>query len=96
MKERYANLLSNRYHLLMVAKMYHSAFKKEEESDSLTHELDIAGNSVNTTQISLQESKLQTYQLQKELILSHLSRCMEGNISSIMAKSHVEEGHEKR
>ena len=30
-KESYMNLLSNRYHLLMVAEMYHGAVKKEEE-----------------------------------------------------------------
>ena len=95
LNERYANLLSDRDHLLMVAEMYHSAFKKEEESDRLTHELEITSNSLNTTQRSLQESKLQTYQLQKELIMSHLSCCMEGNVPSIMEKSHVEEGHEK-
>ena len=37
-KESYVNLLSDRGHLLMVAEMYHSALKKEEEESSrLTH-----------------------------------------------------------
>ena len=31
MKENYMNLLYNRYHLLMMTEMYHSALKKEEE-----------------------------------------------------------------
>ena len=56
MKENYMNLLSDRDHLLMMVEMYHSALKKEEEeSDRLTHELDITNNSLKTTKISLQE-----------------------------------------
>ena len=97
MKERYMNLLSNRDHLLMVSKMYDSVVKKEEEgSESLTNKLEITSNFLKSTQRSLQESKLQTYQLQKELRMSHLSCCLEGNVLGIMGKSHVEEGHEKR
>ena len=50
MKESYVNLLSDRYHLLMMADMYHSALKKEEEeSDRLTHELEITSNSLKRT-----------------------------------------------
>ena len=53
------NLLSDRDHLLMMVEMYHSALKKEEEeSDMLTHESEIASNSLKSTQRSLQESKL--------------------------------------
>ena len=73
MKEIYVNLLSDRDHLLMMAEIYHSALKKEEEeSDRLTHELNITCNSLKRTQRSLRESKLQIYHLQKELNASHL------------------------
>ena len=90
------NLLSGRYHLLMMADMYHIALKKEEEeSDMLTHELEITSNSLKSTQRSLQESKLQNYQLQKELRMSHLSCCMEGNVLGIVEEFSVEDGHEK-
>ena len=97
MKENYMNLLSDRYHLLMIVDMYHSALKKEEEeTNGLTHELEITSSSLKSTERSLQDSNLQTYQLQKELRMSHLSCCMEGNVLGIMGKSRVEEGHEKR
>ena len=90
------NLLSSRDHLLMMAEMYHSALKKEEEeSGRLTHELEITSNSLKSTQISLQESKLQTYQLQKYLGVSHLSCFMEGNVLGIMEETHVEDNHEE-
>ena len=40
MKESYMNLLSDRDHLLMMAEMYNSALKKEEEeSERLTNKL---------------------------------------------------------
>ena len=56
MKERYMNLLSDREYLLMVAKMYHSALKKEkEESERLTSKLEITSNSLKSTQRALQE-----------------------------------------
>ena len=67
MKESYVNLLSERDHLLIMAEMYHSALKEEEEFDRLTHELEITSNSLKSTQRSLQESKLQICQIQKEL-----------------------------
>ena len=76
MKERYMNLLSDREYLLMVAEMYHSALKKEEEN--ITNKLEITNNLLKSTQRSLQDSKLQIFQLQKELKVSHLSCCMEG------------------
>ena len=54
MKESYVNLLSERDHLFMVDDMYHSSLKKEEEeSSSITHELEITSNSLKSTQISL-------------------------------------------
>ena len=97
MKETYVKLLYDIDHLLMVVQMYHNALKKEEEeSDRLTHELGIINNSFKSTQKSLQELKLQTYQLQKYLRMSHLSCFMEGNFLGIMGKSHVDEGLEKR
>ena len=90
------NLFSNKDHLLMMAEMYHSALKKEEEeSERLSNELEITSNSLRSTQRSLQESKLQIYQLQKELKVSHLSFCMEGNVLGIMKESMMEDGHEK-
>ena len=96
MKESYVNLLSDRDHLFMVAKMYHNALKKEEEeSDRLTHELEIISNSLKRTQKYLQESKLQNYQIQKELRMSHLSCCMEGDVLGIVEEFLVENGHEK-
>ena len=97
MKERYVKLLSDRDNLFMVAEMYHSALKKEEEeSDRLNHEFEITSNSLKITPRSIQESNLHTYKIQNELRMSHLSCCMEGNILGIMGKSHGEEGHEKR
>ena len=59
MKENYMKLLYDIDNLLMMVGMYHSALKKgEEESDRLTHELEITSNSLKSTQISLHESKL--------------------------------------
>ena len=96
MKENYMNLLFDKDHLLMMAEMYHSALKKEEEeSGRLTHELEITSNSLKSTQRSIQESKLHTYQLQKELRMSHHSCCMEGNVLGIVEEFSVEDGHEK-
>ena len=59
MKENYMNLVYDIDHLLMMAEMYHSALKKEEEeSGRLTHELEITSNSLKSTKRSLQESNL--------------------------------------
>ena len=56
MKVRYMNLPLDRDNILMVAEMHHSALKKEEEeSDRLTHELEITSNSLTSTQRLLQE-----------------------------------------
>ena len=67
MKEGYMNLLSDRDHLLIVSEMYHCTVKKEEaESERLTNKLEITNELLKRTQISLQESKLQISQLQKE------------------------------
>ena len=96
MKESYINLIYDREHLLMVAEMYHCAVKKEEEElERLTNKLKITSNFLKSTQRSLQESKLQICQLQKELKVSHLSWCMEANVLGIMEKPHVEENHEE-
>ena len=90
------NLLSNRDHLIMMAEMYHSALKKEEEeSERLTNKLEITSELLKSTQRSLQESKLHICQIQKELKVSHLSCCMEGNVLGIMEEYLVEDGHEK-
>ena len=89
------NLISDREYLLMVLEMYHSALKKEEEkSENLTNKLEITSNLLKRTQRSLQESKLQIFQLQKELKVSHLSCCMEGNVLG-MEEPHVEDIHEE-
>ena len=59
MKERYINLLSDRYHLLLMAEMYHCAVKKEEEEvERLTNKLEITNDLLKSTQISLKESNL--------------------------------------
>ena len=95
MNEIYMNLLYEIYHLLMVAEMYHCAVKKEEEeSKRLTNKLEITNDLLKSTQRSLEESKLQICQLQKELKVSHLSCCMEGNVLGIMEEPHVEDNHE--
>ena len=56
----------------------------------------ITSNFLKSTQRSLQESKLQIYKLQKDLKVSHLSCCKEGNVLGIMEKPHVEDNHEDR
>ena len=54
MKESYMNLLSDRYHLLMVAEMYHCAVNKDkEELERITNEFDITNYLLKSTQISL-------------------------------------------
>ena len=54
MKERYMNLLYDREYLLMVAEMYHSTLRKEEEkSENITNKLEITNNLLKSTQISL-------------------------------------------
>ena len=96
MKESCVNLVSDIYDIFMVAEMYHSALKKEEEeSDRISHELEITTNSLESTKTSLQESKLQIYHLRKELKVSHLSRCMEGNVLGIVEEFLMEDGNEK-
>ena len=88
-------LISDIEYLLMVAEMYHSALKKEEEkSENITNKLEITSNLLKSTQRFLQESKLQICQLQKELKVSRLSCCMEGNILGIMEEPHVQDNHE--
>ena len=73
MKENYMNLLSDMYHLIMMYYMYHGALKKEEEeSERLANKLEITSNLLKSIQISLQDSKLQIFQLQKELKVSHI------------------------
>ena len=59
------NLLSDRDHLLMMADMYHSALKKEEEeSKRLANKLEITSDLLKRTQRFLQELKLHICQLQ--------------------------------
>ena len=89
------NLLSDRDHFLMVAEMYHCVVKKEEEeSERLNNKLEITSDLLKSTQRSLQYSKLQIFQLQKDLKVSHLSCCMEGIVLVIMEEPHVEDNHE--
>ena len=89
------NLLSDREYLLMVAEMYHSALKKEEEkSENITNKLEITSNLLKRTQRSLQKSKLQLCKLQKEWNVLHLSCCMEGNFLGIMEEPCLEDNHE--
>ena len=64
MKESYINLMFDRDHLLMVAEMYHCAFKKEtKESKRLHSKWEATYDSLKRTQEALQESRLQIYQL---------------------------------
>ena len=73
MKESYVNLLFDRDHLFMVVEMYHSALKREEEeSERFTNKLETTSDLLNSTQIFLQELKLQIYQIQRELKVSPL------------------------
>ena len=59
MKENYMNLLFDRDHLLMMAEMYRSALKKEEEeSERPSNKLEITSDLLKSTQRFLQESKL--------------------------------------
>ena len=49
-KENYMNLLSNKDHLLIMAKMYHCAVKKEEEElERLTNKLEITNELLKST-----------------------------------------------
>ena len=65
------NLLFDRVHLLMMAEMYHSALKKEEEeSERLSNKLEITSDLLKSTQRFHQESKLQICHFQKELNVS--------------------------
>ena len=50
MKEIYMNLLSNKYHILLMAKMYHCEVKKEEEEvERLTNKLEITNDLLKST-----------------------------------------------
>ena len=85
MKERYMNLIFDIEYLIMVAEMYNSELKKEEEKlDNLTNTLGITSNLLKRTQRSLQESRFHIFQFQKDLKLSHLSCYIEGNVLGIM------------
>ena len=76
--------------------MYHSTLEKEEEeSERLANKLEITNELLKSTQRFLQESKLQICQLQRELKVSPLSCCMEGNVLGLMEEPHVEENHEE-
>ena len=62
-----------RFVVVMVAEMYHSALKKEEEkSENITNKLEITNNLLKSTERFFQESKLQICQLQRELKVSPL------------------------
>ena len=56
--------------------------------------MDITNELLKSTQRSLQDSKLEIFQLQKEFKVSHHSCCMEGNVLGIMEEPHVEDSHE--
>ena len=49
MKASYMKLLSDRYHLLLMAEMYHCAVKKEEEVERLTNKLEITNDLLKST-----------------------------------------------
>ena len=78
MNEIYMNFLSNNNHLLEVTKIYHHALRREEYGvERIGRKLEVAYVSLESTHKDLQESKLQIYQLLKELVVHHLSSCME-------------------
>ena len=67
------NFLSYINHILEMANGYHHALKKEEdEVERIGSEVEVAYGSLEITQRYIQESKLQTYQLQKVLNVPHL------------------------
>ena len=74
--------------------MYHCAFKKKDkESERLANKLEITSDLLKSTQTFLQESNLQICKLQRELNVSPLSCCMEGNVLVLMEEHHGEEKH---
>ena len=96
MKERYINTLSDRNHLLEMTDIYHHTLRKEEdEAKRIGRKLEAAYGSLEGTQRYLKESNLYTYQLQNDLIMSHLSCCMEGNVLGIVEEFPMEDGHAK-
>ena len=90
------SLLSDRNHIFELTNIYHHALIKDEDvAKGFGSELEVAYDSLENTQISLQESKLYTYKLKKDLNVPHLSFCMEGNVLDIMEEYHVDDEHEK-
>ena len=97
------NLLSDRDHLLMVAEMYHCAFKKEtEESERLHSKWEATYDSLKRNQEALQVSRLQNDQLQMELNVPNPSYWMENNhvhmvgtTLDVLKGPHVEDNHEE-
>ena len=68
LKERYMNLISNKEHLLMVAEMYHCAFKREtQEYERIHSKWEATYDSLKRTQEALQDSRLQIDQIQRDL-----------------------------
>ena len=61
----------------------------------LANKLEITSELLKRTQRFLQKSKLQICQLQKDLNVSHLSCCMEGNVLGLIEELHVEDSHEE-
>ena len=90
------NLLYDKYRLLIMAKMYHYVVNKEEEElERFTNKLEITNDLLKSTQRSLQDSKLQIYQIQNYLKVSHLSCIMEEIFLGIMEGPHGEDNHEE-
>ena len=74
MKERYMNLLYEREYLLMVAEMYHCAFKREtQESERLHSKWEATYDSLKRTQEALQDSRLQINQIQRLACMLRMS-----------------------
>jgi hypothetical protein len=89
MKSNYLHLLSDIDHLLMLDEIYSHVLKgKEEEVDKLTHRLKVTKDSLKSTQMVLQESKIQVDELCMELILAHYSSSTTETQSSMKAITH--------
>lgn len=63
MKSNYLNLLSDRDHLLDLAVICLDALRRKEEVDNLTSELVNTKNSLETTEVALQEAENQIKEL---------------------------------
>ena len=99
MKVSYTHLLSDRDHLLNLARIYLDALKKkEEEVDQLSHELEDTRNSLVCTQLALQDSERHVNELCLEvssvqglahMAVTQLSFTVRSNVDDDMSMSSI-------